>query len=75
MKVIVIHEFGNPNVLKLQDVARPALEAVGPSQILFGTDDPFIDANTSHVDQLSLPDRDREAIMGGNAARLLKRAT
>jgi NADPH2:quinone reductase len=27
MKAIVIHEFGNPNVLKLEDVARPALEA------------------------------------------------
>jgi hypothetical protein len=44
--------------------AEFALKAVGPSQILFGTDDPFIDANTSHLDRLSLPDRDREAIMG-----------
>jgi ABC transporter substrate binding protein len=27
MKAIVIHEFGDPNVLKLEDVARPTLEA------------------------------------------------
>ena len=52
-----------------------ALKAVGPGLILFGSDDPFIVANTAHVDRLALPDRDREAIMGGNAARLLKRAS
>jgi aminocarboxymuconate-semialdehyde decarboxylase len=56
-----------------QPALELALKAVGPGQILFGTDDPFIDANTAHVDRLALPDRDREAIMGGNAARLLKR--
>ena len=58
-----------------QPALELALKAVGPGQILFGTDDPFIDANTAHVDRLALPDRDREAIMGGNAARLLKRAS
>lgn len=51
-----------------------AIKSVGPSQILFGTDDPFIDASASHVEQLSLSDRDRDAIMGANAKRLLDRA-
>ena len=46
-----------------QSALEFALKAVGPNQILFGTDDPFIDADTSHVDRLSLPDRDRAAIM------------
>ena len=50
-----------------------ALKSVGPKRILFGTDDPFIDASASHVDQLELSDRDRNAIMGGNAKRLLER--
>jgi aminocarboxymuconate-semialdehyde decarboxylase len=58
-----------------QSALEFALKAVGPNQILFGTDDPFIDADTSHVDRLSLPDLDRAAIMGGNAQRLLARAT
>jgi aminocarboxymuconate-semialdehyde decarboxylase len=51
-----------------------ALQSVAPSQILFGTDDPFIDASPSHVEQLALPDDDFKAVMGGNAMRLFKRA-
>jgi aminocarboxymuconate-semialdehyde decarboxylase len=47
-----------------------AIGAVGVSQILFGTDDPFIGADTSHVTRLSISDADKAAILGGNAARV-----
>lgn len=47
-----------------------ALGAVGVSQILFGTDDPFIGSDTSHVTRLKISDADRAAILGGNAARM-----
>lgn len=44
---------------------------VGPEHILFGTDDPFIDADTGHVERLPIPELDRTTILGANAARLL----
>lgn len=44
---------------------------VGAEHILFGTDDPFIDADTGHVERLPIPDSDRKTILGDNAARLL----
>lgn len=44
---------------------------VGAGHILFGTDDPFIDADTAHVTRLPIPDADKAAILGDNAARLL----
>jgi aminocarboxymuconate-semialdehyde decarboxylase len=49
---------------------RLALDAVGPQHLLFGTDDPFIDSDTSHVRRLGLTDDDERAILGGNVARL-----
>jgi aminocarboxymuconate-semialdehyde decarboxylase len=45
---------------------------VGAQRLLWGSDDPFIGADSSHVDKLPLPDADRAMILGGNAARLLK---
>jgi aminocarboxymuconate-semialdehyde decarboxylase len=45
--------------------------AVGAGQVLFGSDDPFIGADTTHVTRLTLADADRAAILGGNAARVL----
>jgi aminocarboxymuconate-semialdehyde decarboxylase len=47
-----------------------AIDAVGVSQILFGTDDPFIGSDTAHVARLPIPAADKAAILGGNAARL-----
>jgi aminocarboxymuconate-semialdehyde decarboxylase len=47
-----------------------AIDSVGIEQILFGTDDPFIGADTAHVTRLPVPDADKAAILGGNAARL-----
>ena len=47
-----------------------ALDAVGVSQILFGTDDPFIGSDTAHVTRLPISAADKAAILGGNAARL-----
>lgn len=55
---------------------EPALmmahRCVGPTQILWGTDDPFINADTAHVDSLPIPQADKDLILGGNAARLFK---
>ena len=44
---------------------------VGAGHILFGTDDPFIDADTTHVDRLDIPDADKTRILGSNTAALL----
>lgn len=56
---------------------RPALmlavETVGAGQILFGTDDPFIGADTAHVTDLPIAAADKAAILGGNATRLFER--
>ena len=48
-----------------------ALAAVGAWQLLFGTDDPFIGADTKHVDRLAIPADAKADILGRNAARLL----
>ena len=37
------------------------------SQILFGTDDPFIGADTKHVTRLPITTADKDLILGGNA--------
>src|SRR5262245_7642989 len=47
-----------------------AREVVGTKQLLFGTDDPFIGSDTSHVMKLDIPEADKTAILGGNAARM-----
>ncbi len=49
-----------------------AINAVGVSQLLFATDDPYISANTEHVEALKISDADKAAIFGGNAKALLK---
>jgi aminocarboxymuconate-semialdehyde decarboxylase len=46
------------------------LNAVGPRQLLFGTDDPFINADTSHVTKLPVDATDKELILGANAVRI-----
>ncbi len=53
-----------------QDALMFAIGAVGVSQILFGTDDPFIGSDTAHVARLPISDADKAAILGGNAARM-----
>jgi len=52
-----------------------AIESVGVPQLLFGTDDPFIDADGAHVERLALGAADQAAILGGNAARVFGLAT
>ena len=44
---------------------------VGADHLLFGTDDPFIGSDSSHVDALPISAEDKAKIFGGNAARLL----
>jgi aminocarboxymuconate-semialdehyde decarboxylase len=48
-----------------------ALGCVGADHLLFGTDDPYIDADTAHVTRLDIGAADQAAILGGNTARLL----
>jgi aminocarboxymuconate-semialdehyde decarboxylase len=48
-----------------------ALRSIGADHLLFGTDDPFIDADTGHVDRLDLPGSDKAKIFGANAAAIL----
>lgn len=43
---------------------------VGPERLLWGSDDPYIGADTAHVDKLPIPPQDKAMILGGNAARL-----
>jgi aminocarboxymuconate-semialdehyde decarboxylase len=47
-----------------------AFRTVGAQQLLFGTDDPFINADTSHVTQLPISEADQKQILGANAARI-----
>jgi aminocarboxymuconate-semialdehyde decarboxylase len=56
--------FGEPALML-------AMGSVGASQILFGTDDPFIGSDSQHVDRLPIPADDKVAILGGNAMRML----
>ena len=44
---------------------------VGADQMLFGTDDPYINADRAHVDRLPLDQEDKDAILDGNARRVL----
>lgn len=54
-----------------KDALMLAIGSVGASQILFGTDDPFIGADTAHVARLPIDDAEKAKILGGNAARVL----
>ena len=56
--------FGEPALML-------ALGSVGASQLLFGTDDPFIGSDSKHVDRLPIPVADKAAILGGNAKAML----
>ena len=45
---------------------------VGAEHLLWGSDDPYIGADTAHVDSMPIPEVEKTKILGGNAARLLK---
>ncbi len=55
------------------EVVRTVVDLVGPEKILFGTDFPLIRPKRllRQVDDAGLEPEDRDAILGGNAARLL----
>jgi aminocarboxymuconate-semialdehyde decarboxylase len=48
-----------------------AIGSVGASQLLFGTDDPFIGSDSKHVDRLPIDDVDKAKVLGGNVAQML----
>ncbi len=48
-----------------------ARELFGSDHLLWGTDNPFIAADSAHVEALPIPDNEKAEILGGNAARLL----
>jgi len=50
---------------------RMAREIVGADRLLWGSDDPFIAADTEYVRKLNFPQPEENLILGGNAARLL----
>jgi aminocarboxymuconate-semialdehyde decarboxylase len=50
---------------------RMAREIVGADRLLWGSDDPFIAADTEYVRNLGFPAQEEKLILGGNAARLL----
>ncbi|MDB5555219.1 MAG: TIM-barrel fold metal-dependent hydrolase [Rhizobium sp.] len=50
---------------------RFAMDIVGSDHLLFGTDDPFIGADTTHVERMGLNATDQALVLGGNAKRLL----
>jgi aminocarboxymuconate-semialdehyde decarboxylase len=56
--------FGEPALML-------AIGSVGASQLLFGTDDPFIGSDSKHVDRLPIGEADKARILGGNAAKML----
>jgi aminocarboxymuconate-semialdehyde decarboxylase len=56
--------FGEPALML-------ALGSVGASQLLFGTDDPFIGADTTHVERLPIAEVAKAKILRGNAASVL----
>jgi len=43
---------------------------VGADHLLWGSDDPYIGADSSHVENLAISGEDKGKILGGNAARL-----
>jgi len=51
---------------------RMAHELVGADHLLWGSDDPFIGADSSHVEKLAIPAADKAKILGGNAAKVLR---
>ena len=55
-----------------ESALRLAIDTVGADHLLLGTDDPMIDSDLSHVQRLKLARADEDAILGGNAARLLR---
>jgi uncharacterized protein len=52
---------------------QAALSFFGPDHVLLGSDAPFgsVTAHLATVRQLALPDEQRDALLGGNARRLL----
>ena len=47
------------------------LDVVGADHVLFGTDDPYINADTSYIDRLPITAEERQKIFSGNASQII----
>lgn len=71
-----------PGAPSLEQIFRDALRAFGAERILFGTDSTLWGGYRHHIlkeqveilNRLELPPQDRDAILAGNARRLLRRS-
>jgi aminocarboxymuconate-semialdehyde decarboxylase len=57
--------FYEPSILQ-------AHEFTGAGHMMFGTDYPFIGSGSDHVSSLGIPEPDKQALMGGTAARIFR---
>jgi aminocarboxymuconate-semialdehyde decarboxylase len=55
--------FFGPALMSARDI-------VGSQRLLWGSDDPFIGADLSHVESLAIPDEEKALILGDNAAKI-----
>ena len=73
-----VHEYLHDQILAdsmvfSPEAVRHMVAEMGPSQIMYGTDIPLVWPDTvDSILQADIPDSAKEALLGGNAAKLLK---
>jgi predicted TIM-barrel fold metal-dependent hydrolase len=70
----IIEWTGAPNAPTVEDLAR-LIQDIGPHRVMLGTDFPWYDLDRTVERVMALPllaREEKEAILGANAARLLR---